>query len=37
MWNDIVAIYIYGVACLVGGFTVGLMWRAYKDEDGNGV
>jgi hypothetical protein len=37
MINEIVAIYIYGVACLVGGFAVGAIYKGYKDEDGDGV
>lgn len=32
MYNTLVAFYIYGIACLVGGFIFGAMWKAYKDD-----
>jgi hypothetical protein len=37
MYNELVSYYIYGVACLIGGFYIGMMWKVYKDEDGDGV
>ena len=32
MYNTFVAFYVYGVACLVGGFVSGVIWEAYKND-----
>lgn len=37
MYNTLVAFYIYGIACLVGGFVMGALYKGYKDEDGDGL
>ena len=37
MYNELIAMYVYGMLCAGGGFLTGYRWRAYKNEDGDGV
>jgi hypothetical protein len=37
MYNTLVAMYIYGIACIVGGFYIGILYKGHKDENGDGV
>jgi len=35
MHNELFAFYLYGVACLVGGFVFGIFWQDYRRDDDN--
>ena len=36
MTSQLAIMYMYGIACLVSGFALGMMWRD-ADEDGDGI
>ena len=36
MTSQLATMYLYGIACLVSGFALGMMWGD-RDENSNGV